>query len=156
MIDEATKSHFLLTSKWDEFFDQLSGNACTQRISVAVIDPNIGTKKLIHDAPLVTMIYDCPTWGGNLLIKVGREDMAYTYTIDAATEISVRPEFDPEIIKMLVNNAAGQQISIKLQEQESLPQELHRSLHNLAILIKKNYYSADTARSWEVMTISIN
>jgi Family of unknown function (DUF5335) len=136
MISETTKSHLLSPQKWGKFFNQLSGGVCTQRISIEVIDPKVGATRLIHNAPLVAMIYNCPAKGGNLVIKVGRKDMAYTYTIDSTTEISVEPDFNPGIIKILVNNEAEKQTLIEIQEQESLPGELHTSFNDLAMLYR--------------------
>jgi hypothetical protein len=138
MKNPTNPDHILPPRKWSVFFEQLSNSAWTQRISVEIIDPKAGAKKLIHNAPLVTIVYDHLTKGGDLVVKVGRVDMAHTYTIDSTTEILITQDFNSEIfnseiIKILVNNAAGKQTSINIQK--SLPQKSHISLRNLVLMM---------------------
>lgn len=132
MKNQTNQDHFLPPRNWSQFFDQLSNSVWGKHISVEIIDPKVGNKKMIHNAPLVTIVYDHLAKGGDLVIKVGRENMAHTYTIDSTTAILVRQDFNSEIIKILVNDIAGKQTSINIYK--SLPRKLHTSFSNLVMM----------------------
>jgi Family of unknown function (DUF5335) len=133
MKNKTNQDHLLPPQNWSQFFDQLSSNTWKKHISAEIIDPKIGNKKLIHNAPLVAIVYDHLAKGGDLIIKVGREDMPHTYTIDSTTAILVRQNFNSEIIKILVDNAAGKQTSINIQK--SLLRKSHASFSNLVTIM---------------------
>lgn len=110
---EFTKSVPLI--QWNEFFDQFTNGNRGRRISIESIDPELGNLELVQNAPLLSMIYDRPGKGNDLLIEVGEEEVFYTHTVDAPTELLTGQNALGEMVAVWINNAAGMKTIIKLR-----------------------------------------
>ncbi|PZO36148.1 MAG: ADP-ribose pyrophosphatase [Pseudanabaena frigida] len=101
--------------KWGEFFDRFSIGNLGRHISIENMDPELGDRELIKNAPLLAMIYDRPGKGDNLQIEVGKEQMTYGHTIESPTEVSTGQNSNGEIIAMCIASAAGRKTLVKLE-----------------------------------------
>ena len=100
--------------QWGEFFDQFSNDNRGRRISIEIIDSELGDEELIQNAPLMAMIYDRPGKGDNLAIEVGKDEMTYGHTIDSPTEV-LTGQNSNDVIAIWITDAARRKTLIKLQ-----------------------------------------
>jgi hypothetical protein len=56
------------SDRWGEFFDQFSGGNRGRRISLEIIDSELGDLEPIKNAPLLAIVYDRPGKGDDLVI----------------------------------------------------------------------------------------
>ncbi|MEG4319458.1 MULTISPECIES: DUF5335 family protein [unclassified Microcoleus] len=70
---------------------------------------------MIHEAPLMAMIYDRPGKGDDLVIEVGKDQVTYAHTIDSPTEVLTGQNSNGVVIALRISDAAGTQTSIELQ-----------------------------------------
>jgi hypothetical protein len=101
--------------RWSEFFDQFSDGNRGRRILIKSLDLELGDEELIHDAPLMAMIYDHPGKGDDLVIEVGQDEVTYAHTIDSPTEVLTGQDSNGVVLAVCISNAAGTKTLIELQ-----------------------------------------
>ena len=101
--------------RWGEFFDQFSNDNRGRRISIEIINSELGDEELIQNAPLLAMIYDRPGKGDNLSIEVGKNEMTYGHTIDSLTDVLTGQNSTGVMIAVQISDAAGTKTLIQLQ-----------------------------------------
>ncbi len=101
--------------RWGEFFDQFSNDNRGRRISIEIINSELGDEELIQNAPLMAMIYDRPGKGDNLSIEVGKNEMTYGHTIDSLTDVLTGQNSTGVMIAVQISDAAGTKTLIQLQ-----------------------------------------
>jgi Family of unknown function (DUF5335) len=102
-------------ARWGEFFDMFTNGNRGRHISIESIDPELGDFELIKDRPLLSMIYDRPGKGDDLMIEVGEDEILYAHTIDSPTEVLTGQNSIGEMVAVLIRDAAGIKTIIKLQ-----------------------------------------
>jgi Family of unknown function (DUF5335) len=110
---ELTKS--VPQERWGEFFDMFTNANRGRRIAIESIDPEFGDLELIKDAPLLSMVYDRPGKGDDLMIEVGVDEVFYTHTIDSPTEVLTAQNAIGEMVAVWISDAAGIKTIIQLQ-----------------------------------------
>jgi hypothetical protein len=110
---ELTKS--VPQARWGEFFDMFTNGNRGRHISIESIDPEFGDLELVRDLPLLSMVYDRPGKGDDLMIEVGEEEILYTHTVDSPTEVSTGQNSIGEMVALSISDAAGIKTIIKLQ-----------------------------------------
>ncbi len=109
---ELTKS--VPQARWGELFDMFTNGNRGRHISIESIDPELGDLELIKDSPLLSMIYDRPGKGEDLMIEVGVEEVLYTHTVDSPTEVMTAQNSIGEMVALSISDAAGIKTIIKL------------------------------------------
>jgi hypothetical protein len=109
---DVTKS--VPTEQWEKFFDEYTSANRGRRISIEIIDTELGDEELIQNAPLLAMIYDRPGKGNNLAIEVGKDEMTYGHSIDTPTEILTGENANGEIIAIWIAEATGRKTLVKV------------------------------------------
>lgn len=102
-------------ARWGEFFDMFTNGNRGRRISIESIDPELGDLELIQNAPLLSMIYDRPGKGDDLMIEVGKDEVFYTHTVDSPTEVLTGQNAIGEMVAVSISDVAGIKTIIKLQ-----------------------------------------
>jgi hypothetical protein len=110
---DVTKS--VPTEQWEQFFDQFSTSSRGRHIAIEIIDPELGDRELIKNAPLLAMIYDRPNKGNSLAIEVGKEQMSYGHSIEAPTEIVTGENSTGEIMAIWIAESTGRKTLVKMQ-----------------------------------------
>lgn len=100
---------------WGDFFDQFSDGNRGRYLSIESIDVDLGDEELIQDAPLMSIVYDRPGKGNDLVIEVGKDQVTYAHTIDAPTEISTGQDALGQIVAICISEASGTKTLVKLQ-----------------------------------------
>jgi Family of unknown function (DUF5335) len=118
---ELTKS--LPQARWGEFFDMFTNGNRGRHISIESIDPEFGNLELIKDAPLLSMIYDRPGKGNDLMIEVGKDEVSYTHTIDSPSEVMTGQNSIGEMVVVWISDASGIKTVIQLQIPRSVSHE---------------------------------
>jgi Family of unknown function (DUF5335) len=101
--------------QWGEFFDQFSDGNRGRRISIRSIDSEFGDGELIHEAPLMAIIYDRPGKGDDLVIEVGQNEVIYAHTVDSPTEVLTGQDSNGVMLAVWISDAAGTKTLIELQ-----------------------------------------
>lgn len=117
MMTISKLSQFLPYERWSEFFDQFSNRNRRRLISIEILD-STGNQILVQNLPLITMVYDCPGKGDDLVIEVGKEDVSYAHTIGSPTDILMAQNAIGEIISICVWDASKRKTLIKLKSGE--------------------------------------
>ncbi len=115
MINKIEISKSLLRERWGEFFDPFSNGNRGRRISIKIIDSELGDAELIQNAPLMAMIYDRLGKGDDLVIEVGRDEVTYAHTIDSPTEVLTGQDSNGLMLAVWISDAAGTKTLVKLQ-----------------------------------------
>jgi Family of unknown function (DUF5335) len=115
MISQIELTKSLPQARWGEFFDTFTNGNRGRHVSIECIDPELGTLEPIKDAPLLSMIYDRPGKGDDLMIEVGKDEVFYAHTIDSPTEVLTGQNAIGEMVAVWISNAAGIKTIIKLQ-----------------------------------------
>ena len=102
------------TDQWEKFFDQFSASNRGKYITIEIIDVELGEQELIQNVPLLAMIYDRPDKGNSLAIEVGKDQMTYGHSIDAPTEVLTIESSKGEIIAILIVEANGRKMVVKV------------------------------------------
>jgi hypothetical protein len=110
---ELTKS--VPQTRWGEFFDMFTNGNRGRHISIESLDPEFGDLELVRDLPLLSMIYDQPGKGGDLMIEVGQEEVLYAHTVDSPTEVMTGQNSIGETVALSISDTAGIKTIIKLQ-----------------------------------------
>ena len=105
----------IASDRWGEFFDQFSESNRGRRISIEIIDPELGDEELIKNAPLLAIVYDRLGKGDDLVIEVGQKEVNYAHTVDSPTEVSTGENSIGEILAIWVADASGRKTLIQLQ-----------------------------------------
>lgn len=103
------------SDRWGEFFDQFSDGNRGRLISIEIIDSELGDEGLIKNAPLLAIVYDCPSKGDDLVIEVGQKEVSYAHTVDSPTEVSTGQNSIGQILAIWVADASGTKTLIQLQ-----------------------------------------
>jgi hypothetical protein len=101
--------------QWGEFFDQFSDGNRGRHISIKSIDSEFGDGELIHEAPLMAMIYDRPEKGDDLVIEVGQNEVTYAHTVDSPTEVLTGQDSNGLMLAVWISDAAGAKTLVELQ-----------------------------------------
>ena len=101
--------------QWGEFFDQFSNDNRGRRISIEIIDSELGDEELIQNAPLMAMIYDRPGKGDNLSIEVGKDELTYGHTVSSQTDVLTGQNSTGVMIAVQISDAVGTKTLIQLQ-----------------------------------------
>jgi Family of unknown function (DUF5335) len=110
---ELTKS--VPQARWSEFFDMFTNGNRGRHISIESIDPKLGNLQLIEDAPLLSIIYDRPDKGDDLMIELGENEVFYAHTVDSPTAVLTGQNSIGEMVAVWISNAVGIKTIIKLQ-----------------------------------------
>jgi Family of unknown function (DUF5335) len=110
---EVTKS--VPQARWGEFFDIFTNGNRGRRISIESLNPEFGDLELIQNAPLLSIIYDRPGKGDDLMIEVGKDEVFYTHTVDSPTEVMTAQNSIGEMVAVSISDASGIKTLIKLQ-----------------------------------------
>jgi Family of unknown function (DUF5335) len=110
---ELTKS--VPQARWGEFFDMFTNGNRGRHISIESIDPEFGDLELIKDAPLLSMVYDRPDKGNDLMIEVGVDEVFYTHTVDSPSEVMTAQNSVGEMVALSISDASGIKTVIQLQ-----------------------------------------
>jgi hypothetical protein len=101
--------------RWSEFFDLFSNGNRGRHISIEVISSEVGTQKLIQDAPLMALVYDRPGKGDDLAIEVGKDEVTYAHTINSPVEVLTGQDSDGLMMAIQVTDTTGTKTVVKLQ-----------------------------------------
>ena len=101
--------------QWSEFFDLFSNGNRGRRISIEMITSDLGNENLIQNAPLRALIYDRPDKGNNLAIEVGTNEVTYSHTVDAPTEVWTGQSASGVMMALQIADTAGTKTLIQLQ-----------------------------------------
>ena len=115
MLSKIDTNKSVPREQWGEFFDQFSNDNRGRRISIEIINSELGDEELIRNAPLMSMIYDRPVKGDNLSIEVGKDELTYGHTIDAPTDVLTGQNSTGMMIAVEISDAAGTKTLIQLQ-----------------------------------------
>ena len=105
----------VLQERWTEFFDQFSDGNRGRYIAIEMVNADLGSQKLIQNAPLMAVVYDRPEKGNSLVIEVGKNQVTYAHTIDSPTEISTGQNALGQIVMICIGEASGTKTLVKLQ-----------------------------------------
>lgn len=75
------------TEQWVEFFDTFTNGNKGRLIDLEVLDQELGDEIPVKEQPLWSLIYDPVDKGNDLIIEIGREQVAYAHTIDSPNEV---------------------------------------------------------------------
>ena len=115
MTNKIDITESLSRNQWGDFFDQFSENNRGRHLVIESISSELGDEELIQNTPLMAIDYDRPGKGNDLMIEVGKEEVTYSHTVDAPTEISMGRDSDGQIIAIWIGDAAGAKTLIKLR-----------------------------------------
>ncbi len=115
MVSKIDISKSVPRERWGEFFDQFSSGNHGRRISIEIIDSELGDEELIQNAPLMAMVYDRPGKGDDLVIEVGQHEVTYAHTVDSPTEVLTGQNSNGVMIAVRISDAAGRKTLIQLQ-----------------------------------------
>jgi hypothetical protein len=101
--------------RWGEFFDQFSDGNRGRHIFIEIIDSELGDEELVHDAPLMAIIYDRPGKGDDLVIEVGKDQVFYAHTVNAPTEVLTAHNSLGEIVAIYISDVSETRTLIKLK-----------------------------------------
>jgi hypothetical protein len=73
--------------RWSEFLSMFSNGNRGRMVAIEVADMAIGDQPLTDGAPLFAIDYDPANKGDDLVITTGRDEVDYSHTISAPTEI---------------------------------------------------------------------
>ena len=115
MINKIDINKSVPREQWGEFFDQFSNDNRGRRISIEIIDSELGDEELIQNAPLMAMIYDRPGKGDNLSIEVGKDELTYGHTVSSQTDVLTGQNSTGVMIAVQISDAVGTKTLIQLQ-----------------------------------------
>jgi Family of unknown function (DUF5335) len=103
------------SARWGEFFRQFTNLNRGRHILVKSINPQIGNLELIEDAPLLSLIYDRPGKGDDLMIEVGVDQAVQAHRIDTPIEVLTGQNAIGELVAVWISGASGVKTMISLQ-----------------------------------------
>jgi Family of unknown function (DUF5335) len=126
MLDRIELTKTVPQERWGEFFDQFSDGNRGRHISIEIIDPELGDRELIQNAPLMAMVYvgeasqneNRPGKGNDLVIETGKDEVTYAHTVDAPTEVLTGQSESGRMLAVWISDATGTKTLIKLQPVE--------------------------------------
>ncbi len=86
-----------------------------RHISIEMLGGELGDAELIHNAPLMAMIYDRLGKGDDLVIEVGRDEVTYAHTVDSPTEVLTGQDSNGLMLAVWISDAAGTKTLVKLK-----------------------------------------
>ena len=99
--------------RWVEFFDMLSDGNRGRRISLEVIDPELGDESPIKDAALFSVVCDPVGKGNDIMIETGEKQVNYAHTVNAPTEVWQAQDENGELIALEINDESGAQTILR-------------------------------------------
>lgn len=115
MINNLDISKALPRERWGEFFDQFSDGNRGRYVSIEIIDSELGDEELIHNTPLMAIIYDRPGKGDDLVIEVGQDQVTYAHTVDSPTEVLTRQNTNGVHTEIWIGDASGRKTLVRLR-----------------------------------------
>jgi hypothetical protein len=115
MISQTELTKSVPPARWGEFFDMFTNGNRGRYVSIECVDPELGNLELIKNAPLLSMIYDRPGKGDDLMIELGQNEVFYAHTVDSPTEVLTGQNSIGEMVALWISDAAGIKTVIKLQ-----------------------------------------
>lgn len=99
--------------RWVEFFDMLSNGNRGRRVSLEVIDPEMGDKTPIKDAALFSVVCDPVGKGNDIIIETGEKQVNYAHTVNSPTEAWEAQDENGELIALQLNDESGAQTILR-------------------------------------------
>ena len=110
------KSKQIPQERWLEFFDLLSDGNRGRMIAIEVINPEIGDEELIKNAPLLSLVYDPPKKGNDLMIETGKEQVNYAHTVTAPTEVWEAQDENGKVVALEIKDESGTQTILRFEQ----------------------------------------
>jgi len=115
MTQATVPSPLIPSEKWGVFFDEFSTNHRGRSISIEVIDAESGDQEVVHNAPLLAVIYDRPGKGDNVMIEVGQDEVVYAHTIAGPAEVLTRHNPEGVLTAVLIADGVGAKTLLQFQ-----------------------------------------
>lgn len=100
--------------QWGEFFDTFTNGNKGRLIKLEVIDREMGDETPVENMPLWVPIYDPVGKGNDLTVEIGRDEIAYSHTIEAPNEVWQERDDNGKVVALEIKTEDGTQTILQL------------------------------------------
>ena len=100
--------------QWGEFFDTFTNGNKGRLIKLEVIDREMGNETPVENMPLWALIYDPVGKGNDLTVEIGRDEVAYSHTIEAPNEVWQERDDNGKVVALEIKTEDGTQTILQL------------------------------------------
>ncbi|WP_146119089.1 DUF5335 family protein [Blastopirellula marina] len=102
-------------AEWSDFFVAFSNGNRGREVTLEVFSAEVGSEGQARQGKLLALDYDSPDKGNRLMLTTGEDDVEYTHTVTAPTEVMRAQDEDGEIEALEIVDQQGEKTVIALK-----------------------------------------
>lgn len=105
--------------QWLAFFDQFTKSNRGRSVAIEVADEEMGDEDLFRPSPLASITYDPVTKGNDVVIAIGRDQVAYAHTVNAPKAVWVAKDDSGQVVALDILDHSGTQTILRFSASSS-------------------------------------